>query len=63
MLGMDKAQINVRLPKELVDEIHELVKRGRFASKTDAFSNALKLLLKVYKKEELARDRSDKGGD
>lgn len=52
---MDKAQVNVRLPKELIDEIDELVKGGRFPSKTDAFSEALRLLLKTYKGEELAR--------
>lgn len=55
MLGTDKAQVNVRLPKELVDEIDELVKGGRFPSKTDAFSEALRLLLKTYKGEELTR--------
>ena len=52
---MDKAQVNVRLPKELVDELDGLVKSGRFPSKTDAFSEALRLLLKAYKGEELAR--------
>lgn len=52
---MDKAQVNVRLPKELVDEIDELVKGGRFPSKTDAFSEALRLLLRIHRGEELAR--------
>ena len=45
----------MRLPKELVAEIDELVKSGRFPSKTDAFSEALKLLLRTYKGELLAR--------
>jgi len=51
----DKAQVNVRLPKELVDDIDELVRDGRFPSKTDAFSEALRLLLRTYKGELLAR--------
>lgn len=45
----------MRLPKELVDEIDELVKGGIFQSKTDAFSEALRLLLRTHKGEELAR--------
>ena len=52
---MDKTQVNVRLPKELVDDIDEMVKEGRFPSKTDAFSEALRLLLRTMKGDELAK--------
>lgn len=52
---MSKAQVNVRLRKELVAEVDSLIKSGRFSSKTEAFSEAIKLLIRAYKGELLAR--------
>jgi len=52
---LEKIQVNVRLEKELVAQVDELVKSGRFPSKTDAFSDALRLLIRAYKGEMLAR--------
>ena len=52
---MSKEQVNVRLEKELVGEVEELIKSGHFSSKTDAFSEAAKLLIRKYKGELLAK--------
>ena len=52
---MSKAQVNVRLRKELIVEIDNLVRSGRFSSKTEAFSEAIRLLLKTYEGEILAK--------
>jgi len=51
---MNKAQVNVRLRKELIAEIDDLIKSGHFSSKTEAFSEAIKLLIKTYKGKILA---------
>ena len=53
--NMSKAQVNVRLRKELVVEIDDLIRSGHFSSKTEAFSEAIKLLIKTYKGEILAQ--------
>jgi len=53
--NVSKAQVNVRLRKELVVEIDNLVRSGRFSSKTEAFSEAIRLLIKTYKGEILAK--------
>jgi len=50
----DKTQVNVRLDGELVAEVDELVRSGRFSSKTEAFSEALRLLIKAHKGGALA---------
>ena len=52
---MSKAQVNVRLQKKLVVEIDDLIKSGHFSSKTEAFSEAIKLLIKTYKGEILVK--------
>jgi len=52
---VDKTQVNVRLERELVAEVDELVRSGRFSSKTEAFSEALRLLMRAHKGEALAR--------
>ena len=52
---MSKEQVNVRLERELVAEVEELVKSGHFSSRTDAFSEAAKLLIRTYKRELLAK--------
>ena len=61
---MDRAQVNVRLPRELVAEVEELVRSGRFENKTEALAEALRLLLRAHWGEALARrNRRVKGGD
>ncbi len=52
---MSKAQVNVRLRKELVAEVERLVKDGHFSSKTEAFTEALRLLIRSRKGEVLAK--------
>jgi Arc/MetJ-type ribon-helix-helix transcriptional regulator len=52
---MSKEQVNIRLEKELVVGIEELIKTGHFSSKTDAFSEAAKMLIKTYKGDLLAK--------
>jgi len=52
---MSKAQVNVRLRKELVAEIDDLIESGRFSSKTEVFSEAIKLLIRTHKGEVLAK--------
>ncbi|MCP8322282.1 MAG: hypothetical protein H3Z52_15300 [archaeon] len=52
---MNKAQVNLRLRKELIAEIDDLIKNGHFSNKTEVFSEAIKLLVRVYKGEILAK--------
>jgi len=52
---VSKAQVNVRLRKEPVVEIDNLVRSGRFSSKTEAFSEAIRLLIKTYEGEILGK--------
>lgn len=52
---MDKTQVNVRLDTKLVAEIDEMVKSGHFTSKTEAFSEALRLLMRAHRSEALTR--------
>ncbi|MFQ6075146.1 MAG: ribbon-helix-helix domain-containing protein [Candidatus Bathyarchaeia archaeon] len=52
---MSKAQVNIRLRRELIDEVDRLVKSGRFSSKTEAFTEAVRLLIKAHKGELLAK--------
>lgn len=51
---MSKTQVNVRLEKELNDEVNSLVKNGYFSSKTEVFTEALKLLIRSRTGELLA---------
>lgn len=46
---MAKAQVNVKLEEKLLREVEGLVENGLYASKTEAFAEALKLLLKAQK--------------
>ena len=55
---MVKVQLNVRIDKELAEEIDEMVKRGRFQTKTDALTDALMLLIRAQRGEELAERMS-----
>jgi len=52
---MSKAQVNIRIRKDLIAEVEELIRSGHFSSKTEVFSEAIKLLIKTYKGEMLAR--------
>jgi Arc/MetJ-type ribon-helix-helix transcriptional regulator len=51
---MGTVQLNVRIDKELAEEIDEMVRGGRFRTKTDAITDALRLLIKAQKGRELA---------
>jgi len=46
---MAKMQVNVKLEESLLKEVEGLVESGLYASKTEAFAEALKLLLKAKK--------------
>jgi len=48
-----RVQVNLKLETSLVREIEKLVERGVFSSKTEAFSEALRLLIRSYKAREL----------
>ncbi len=50
---MARVQVNLKLETSLVREIEKLVERGVFSSKTEAFSEALRLLIRSYKAREL----------
>jgi Arc/MetJ-type ribon-helix-helix transcriptional regulator len=52
---MAKVQVNLRLDEKVIQEIEKLVKEGYFSSKTEAFTQALKLLIRYYRIEELKR--------
>ena len=56
---MSKAQVNIRIPKDLISEVENLVKRGIFSSKTEAFSEAVRLLIRTHKGRVLA-ERMDR---
>ena len=56
---MDRIQVNLKLEPSLVREVERLVEEGRFSSKTEAFTEALRLLIRSYKAEEL-RKRIDR---
>jgi Arc/MetJ-type ribon-helix-helix transcriptional regulator len=51
---MGTVQLNVRIDRELAEEIDEMVRGGRFQTKTDAVTDALRLLIKAHKGNELA---------
>ncbi|MBS7651046.1 MAG: ribbon-helix-helix domain-containing protein [Candidatus Bathyarchaeia archaeon] len=46
---MAKIQVNVKLEEDLLREVEYLVESGLYSSKTEAFIEALKLLLRVQK--------------
>ena len=48
---MTTTQVQVRLPREMVDRIDEWISHGRFTSRSDA----LKTILAVYEERELTR--------
>ncbi|MEM1658990.1 MAG: ribbon-helix-helix domain-containing protein [Candidatus Jordarchaeales archaeon] len=52
---MAKVQVNLKLDEGIVRAVEELVRKGYFSSKTEAFSRALQLLVRHYKAGELSR--------
>jgi Arc/MetJ-type ribon-helix-helix transcriptional regulator len=48
-----RVQLNVRIDKELADEIDEMVRSGRFQTKAEALAEALRLLIRTFRGEEL----------
>ena len=52
---MTRVQVNLKLEASLVREVEKLVEHGYFSSKTEAFTSALRLLIKLYKAEELRK--------
>ncbi|MEM0345977.1 MAG: ribbon-helix-helix domain-containing protein, partial [Thermofilaceae archaeon] len=52
---MAKVQVNLKLDAELVREVERLVSEGYFPTKTEAFTQALRMLIRQYKAEELKR--------
>ncbi len=55
---MGRIQVNLKLEASLVRAVEELVERGYFRSKTEAFTYALRLLIRSYKAKAL-RERID----
>lgn len=47
------ATVSVRLSDQLNDEIEEMVEKGLFKDKTDAFHEAVRLLLLKYQDVDL----------
>ncbi|MGC9104088.1 MAG: ribbon-helix-helix domain-containing protein [Candidatus Methanodesulfokora sp.] len=47
--------MNLRLDEKVVKEVERLVRKGHFSSKTEAFTQALKLLIRHYRAEEIKR--------
>ena len=56
---MAKIQVNLKLDANLIREVKRLVEEGYFSSKTEAFTEALRLLIRSYKARELM-ERIDK---
>lgn len=50
---MAKTQVNVKLERELLHEVERLVESGTYHSKTEAFTEALKLLLRIQRGREI----------
>ncbi len=58
---MTTVQVSLKLDKELVERVEELVRKAPFRSKTEVFIQALKLLIRRYEAEEAYG--GDKGGN
>jgi len=56
---MGRIQVNLKLEASLIREVEKLVEKGYFSSKTEAFTNALRLLIRSYKAREI-RERIDR---
>lgn len=53
------SQIAIRIPDQQLKELDESVKRGEFASRTDAVRHALTGLLAELREREIAREYRD----
>ncbi|OYT61117.1 hypothetical protein B6U81_03770 [Thermoplasmatales archaeon ex4484_30] len=49
---MDTIQIQIRAPKEIVEELDKWVKEGRFKSRSDA----IKTIISLYEERERTRE-------
>jgi len=56
---MARIQVNLKLDASLIQEVERLVEKGHFSSRTEAFTEALRLLIRSYKAKELM-ERIDK---
>ncbi|MEM2902730.1 MAG: hypothetical protein QXO32_08400 [Candidatus Bathyarchaeia archaeon] len=52
---MNRRQVNLKLEDRLIREVERLIERGKFESKTAAFTRALQLLIKSYRVEEFKK--------
>ncbi len=50
---MARIQVNLKIEATLVREVEKLVEQGYFRNKTEAFMEALRLLVRSYKAKEL----------
>lgn len=56
---MGRVQVNLKLEASLIEEIEKLIEQGYFSNKTEAFTNALRLLVRSYKAKVL-KERIDR---
>lgn len=54
-MHLTKTQVNVKLEEELLQQVERLVENGTFHTKTEAFTEGLKLLLRTQKGHDLLR--------
>jgi Arc/MetJ-type ribon-helix-helix transcriptional regulator len=52
---MGRVQVNLKLDEKIVKEMEKLVEEGHFKTKTEAFKEAVQLLLKSRRAADLAR--------
>jgi Arc/MetJ-type ribon-helix-helix transcriptional regulator len=52
---MGRVQVNLKLDEKIIREMERLVEQGYFKTKTQAFKEAIQLLLKSCRAAELAR--------
>ncbi len=50
---MARIQVNLKLDEKLMKEVERLIKRGLFKSKTEALTEAIQLLIRKYRANEL----------
>ncbi|AJB41809.1 hypothetical protein TCARB_0757 [Thermofilum adornatum 1505] len=52
---MARIQVNLKLDEKIVHEVERLIEEGYFKTKTEAFTEALKLLIRQYKVDQLKK--------
>jgi len=50
---MARVQVNLKLDASLLREVEKLIEEGYFSSKTEAFTEALRLLIRSYRAREI----------